>query len=256
MLRRSKRFFISQHPTFVSYKSPAKQKVEQSLYYWWWYALTLNTCYTNLCAKVQADKNANNGKGMYKVYNDFGDVRYEGDRHKAFCDWWRAKVNEHEEKGVYLFAEPITAKTVELIEDAQTAKQVANDASSLLIQIPKNIRRTDIDRRLNFIFERELEFERGRKARDVKRSNARYSVGTAVKVENIKTAFKVYELVQSSEKLSNYKIAKRVGIEVGSRTKDEATDIAYERRKIGIAVTRKKKIAVDIINNVGKGKFA
>ena len=46
---------------------------------------------------------------------------------------------------------------------------------------------------------------------DVKRSNVKYSVGTAVKVENIKTAFKVYELVQSSEKLSNYKIAKRVG---------------------------------------------
>ncbi len=58
-------------------QSPTKQKVEQSLYYWWGYALTLNTCYTNLCAKVQAEKNANNGKGMYKVYNDFGDVRYE-----------------------------------------------------------------------------------------------------------------------------------------------------------------------------------
>ena len=55
------------------------------------------------------------------------------------------------------------------------------------------------------------EFERGQKARDVKRSYAKYSVVTAVKVENIKTAFKVYELVQSSEKLSNYKIAKRVG---------------------------------------------
>ena len=55
------------------------------------------------------------------------------------------------------------------------------------------------------------EFDRGRKARDVKRSYAKYSFVTPVKVENIKTAFKVYELVQSSKKLSNYKIAKRVG---------------------------------------------
>ena len=55
------------------------------------------------------------------------------------------------------------------------------------------------------------EFERGRKASDVKRSNVKYSVGTAVKVENIKTAFKVYELVQSNKKLRNYIIAKWVG---------------------------------------------
>ncbi len=76
MYARMQKSYISQHATFGSYMKPIKHKVEQSLYYWWWHALTLNTCYTNLCAGLQADANANTGKGIYKIYNDFGDVRH------------------------------------------------------------------------------------------------------------------------------------------------------------------------------------
>ena len=49
--------------------------------------------------------------------------------------------------------------------------------------------------------------------------------------------------------------AKAVGLKVGSRTTDEAYDKAYEHRKISVAVTRKKKTAIDTIINVVEGKF-
>ena len=44
-------------------------------------------------------------------------------------------------------------------------------------------------------------------------------------------------------------------MKVESRTADEAYDKAYEPRKISVAVTRKKKTAVDAISNVAEGKF-
>ncbi|WP_443631185.1 hypothetical protein ABXT60_02425 [Candidatus Njordibacter sp. Uisw_056] len=68
-------------------------------------------------------------------------------------------------------------------------------------------------------------------------------------------AFDVYEQIllaeSDGEKVSNYKLAKVVGLKVGSRTTDEA----YEHRKISVAVTRKKKTAIDAIINVVEGKF-
>ena len=39
-------------------------------------------------------------------------------------------------------------------------------------------------------------------------------------------------------------------MKVGSRTTDEAYDKAYEHRKISVAVTRKKKTAIDAMSNV------
>ena len=44
-------------------------------------------------------------------------------------------------------------------------------------------------------------------------------------------------------------------MQVGSRTTDEAYDKAYEHRKISVAVTHKKKTAIDAIINVLEGKF-
>ena len=43
-----------------------------------------------------------------KVYEDFGDVRYEGDRYVAIVKWWNAKLTDGETKGAYLFTETLT----------------------------------------------------------------------------------------------------------------------------------------------------
>ena len=109
------------------------------------------------------------------------------------------------------------------------------------------------------IFTKEMTFERGRQTRNPNRSNARYSLSNPIKVETYKMAFDVYEQIllaeSDGEKVSNYKLAKVVGLKVGSRTADEAYDKAYEHRKISVAVTRKKKTAIDAIINVVEGKF-
>ena len=56
-------------------------------------------------------------------------------------------------------------------------------------------------------------------------------------------------------KVNNYALAKQVGIEVEQRNTDEEWNVAYKRRVVSVAVSRKKKVAVDAISNVVKGVF-
>ena len=109
------------------------------------------------------------------------------------------------------------------------------------------------------VFTKEVLFEKGRHIHNPTRSNARYNLSNPVKVETYKMAFDVYKqkLLSESdgEKVSNYKLAKVVGLTVGSRKTDEAYDKAYEHRKISVAKTRKMKTAIDAIINVVEGKF-
>ena len=58
-------------------------------------------------------------------------------RHKAFANWWRSKANDTETMEEYLFSGPVVATKVMLVGDTEAAKQSADDASSLLINIPQ-----------------------------------------------------------------------------------------------------------------------
>jgi len=62
-------------------------------------------------------------------------------------------------------------------------------------------------------------------------------------------------LSPTGEKVNNYALAKQVGIEVEQRNTEEDWDVAYKRRVVSVAVSRKKKVAVDAISNVVKGVF-
>ncbi len=53
----------------------------------------------------------------------------------------------------------------------------------------------------------------------------------------------------------NYALAKQVGIEVEQRNIEEEWDVAYKRRVVSVAVSRKKKVAVDAIAQVIVGQF-
>ena len=256
-----RRYFITQHPTFGSYAKPIRSKIETSPYFFWWLALTHNSDYIELCNNPSANRFKTNND-ILKVYKDFGDVRYEGDKYIAFTKWWRSKVNDTETRGEYLFAEPTTINKVMLIEDRDTAIQSADDESSLLIRIPKALTRRQIDMSIERIFSKEMTFEKGRQTRNPTRSNARYSLTSPIKVDNLKTAFEVYEHIllanRNGENVSNYQIAKRIGIVVTRKEetlKEQAMTVADERRTIGVSVTRKKKTAIDAISNVVEGKF-
>ena len=256
-----RRYFITQHPTFGSYAKPIRSKIETSPYFFWWLALTHNSDYIELCNNPSANRFKTNND-ILKVYKDFGDVRYEGDKYIAFTKWWRSKVNDTETRGEYLFAEPTTINKVMLVEDRDTAIQSVDDESSLLIRIPKALTRKQIDMSIERIFSKEMTFERGRQTRNPTRSNARYSLTSPIKVDNLKTAFEVYEHIllanRNGENVSNYQIAKRIGIVVTRKEetlKEQAMTVADERRTIGVSVTRKKRTAIDAISNVVEDKF-
>ena len=256
-----RRYFITQHPTFGSYAKPIRSKIETSPYFFWWLALTHNSDYIELCNNPSANRFKTNND-ILKVYKDFGDVRYEGDKYIAFTKWWRSKVNDTETRGEYLFAEPTTINKVMLVEDRDTAIQSVDDESSLLIRIPKALTRKQIDMSIERIFSKEMTFEKGRQTRNPTRSNARYSLTSPIKVDNLKTAFEVYEHIllanRNGENVSKYQIAKRIGIVVTRKEetlKEQAMTVADERRTIGVSVTRKKRTAIDAISNVVEGKF-
>ena len=46
-----------------------------------------------------------------------------------------------------------------------------------------------------------------------------------------------------------------MGIEVEQRNTEEEWDVAYKRRVVSVAVSRKKQVAVDAIFNVLSGTF-
>jgi len=256
-----KRFFISQHPTFGSYKNPVAYKVEQSPYYFWWLALTLNKEYLELCAAASEVIKSKHSP-IHKVFANFGDVRYEGDKHKAFANWWRSKANDTETMGEYLFAEPVVATKVMLVDDAEAAKQSANDASRLLIDIPKNLTRKQIDKALDTIFRKELSFEKGRQTRNPTRSNARYSLSKPAKAHSLKSAFDIIEAEREAlaigKKLSNVQLADNVGlkVEISQATRAEQDGLAeYEIYLLSTTVSRKKKLAKTAIGNAAAGIF-
>ena len=271
---RQRRYFISQHPIFGSYKSPTDnavvygEKIANSItrspYYYWWLALTHNLQYLNLCSNPQANKSKVSAN-MWQVYNDFGDVRYKGSKLKAFSDWFNEKVSDTDTKGTYLFAEPITINKVELITDAKLASEAVGDASSLLVQIPKGLKRKQIDVAINKLLSSNIDFERGRQVRNPNRSNARYHLTKPIAYQNYKLAFDVYEewhfAKENGQKISNKQIADAVGLEVKLSEVDEdirttSRDRAYENRVYSVAVSRKKSIAVKAIHNVGEGTLA
>jgi GH25 family lysozyme M1 (1,4-beta-N-acetylmuramidase) len=62
-------------------------------------------------------------------------------------------------------------------------------------------------------------------------------------------------VVLNDIKINNYALAKQVGIDVEQRNTEEEWDVVYKRRVVSVAVSRKKKVAVDAIKSVAKGKF-
>ena len=183
-------------------------------------------------------------------------------RHKAFANWWRSKANDTETMGEYLFSEPVAATKVMLVDDAEAARRCASDASSLLIDIPKNLTRSQIDKALDNIFRKELSFEKGRQTRNPTRSNARYSLSKPAKAHSLKSAFDIIEAEREAlamgKNLSNVQLADKVGlkVEISEATRAEQDGLAeYEIYLLSTTVSRKKKLAKTAIGDAAAGIF-
>ena len=259
------RFFISPHPTFGSYANPIKFKVYASPYFWWWYALTLNEDYRKICQQYdksapKLDTQTDREIVMRRVFSDFGDVRYEGCRYKAFAKWWTNRVNTNETRGVYLFAEPYDDTRVEIIDNVEDAKTALLDANSVLLNLPINLKRRYIDKDINRILKKRQTLAKGRTVRNPKLSKARYSLSKPCVPNALKKAFDVYDAKlqakQSGEKVGNFEIGIRAKLVYNERVKtDEVPSEANRRRTISILVSRHISNVKRMIDNVGGGTF-
>lgn len=252
------RFFVSQHPTFGSYSNPVRHRVQASPYFYWWLALTLNEDYIEFCRNPRGNRFETN-EPIQRVYSDFGDVRYEGDKYIAFAKWWSGKVANGEKRGEFLFAEPKTVKRVELVTDVEEARRLISNDDELVIRVSRGMQKQHIDNALKRIFDRELSFEKGRQIRNPNRSNARYSLSCPVSTDNLKMAFEIYEMTVQAKrdgmKLKNQQIAEAVGLSIDKRSTEDVADRASDNRALSVAVSRKRKTAADAIANVVKGVF-
>ena len=80
----------------------------------------------------------------------------------AFGKWWNAKLANGEAKSNHLFAEPFVKMKVELVEDVDIAERLIADEDELLMGVSRRMKQTEIDKTLNRIFQRHIEFETGR----------------------------------------------------------------------------------------------
>ena len=143
-----------------------------SIYYLWFEYLKRSEKYKTACA--------NNGKGMAKLYKDFGNVfEYEGV--EGFWSWWN-------ERGQYLFGIEATQEIVEF----DSADEVVGYEDYKLIAIPKNITATTIKKRLNKLVD-DMKSE----LKPTAEQTAKYSIfQTKVDVESLKSCLMAYDLKQ------------------------------------------------------------
>lgn len=257
------RFFHSPYPTFGSYKNPTHWKIEASPYYWWWYALTLNDDYAELCEQKAVNTVVNTKDArMLQVYEDFGDVRYEGDRYVAFTDWWTKRVNTNERCGEYLFAEPPHTASVSVIQHVDDAAAALSSENTLLIAVDTTRQRKHIDTRIDGILKKHMgKLKRGRQVRNPKLSAARYSLSKIVHAQTLKKTFTVYDIrcaaAAEGRRVSSWDVADQAKLDYQQREKlDEvALEGADERRIISTIVARHMKNAKTMVENAAVGIF-
>lgn len=249
------RYFAVQHPTFGSYKKPIKHRVEGSLYYWWWYALTLNETYNELCEGRVRAGNAEESK-LRSLFADFGDVRYEGCKYIAFCNWWTSRVATGEKRGEFLFAEKQSEKFTQLISNKDDFEKFYTDSEYLVIAVHKHSQKQYIEKSINRILSNNSEFRKGKLAFDIANSSARYKIHKPLTVQSVKKAFDCYTIKKDRVGLiSNNEIAILAGLSVKSKAKDEITDKESLARTTSITVSRYIKLARELTNNVLQGKL-
>jgi hypothetical protein len=263
-----RRKFFSQHPTFGSSKSPTKSKVEASPYYWWWLALTLNEDYVTFCAR-QAEHASKTRvlntkeKRLEQVYEDFGDVRYEGERYIAFAKWWLSTTDNGETRGVYLFAEPVLTgvRRIEVIEEIERAMIALNTSNRILISIDTSLQRQHIDKAIDNILRKRLDLRRGRTTKtNPQNSLARYKLAKPLLASTLKKIFDLYEAKHrektSGTSTTHAKLAKNLGLKFGVRKhKDSVSDYASRSRIISIQVSRYLSTAKKLISQTNEGTF-
>jgi hypothetical protein len=250
------RFFVSPHPTFGSYSNPLPWRAQASPYFWWWRALVWaqqqETLSESSLVGEQRDR-------WQQVLRDFGQLQATDDIYTSFCDWWREKMPNGEQRGVYLFAEPVMESKTQEVVAPQEANRLIADDRYIVIAVPKDVQlgyaRESVDR----ILKRHNVRKEGRQVRDPKRSLARYQLTKSVQVDTMKKAFGLYEERMKADLIGdtvkNVELAKRVNLKHDQKVKDQVIDKAARNRIVSVIVSRYLKFARDAIGRVQLGSF-
>ena len=174
-----------------------------SIYYLWFEYLKRSDKYKKACA--------NNGKGMKKLYNDFGDVfAYEGV--DGFWIWWN-------ERGQHIFG---STKKGDIVEFASADEVVGYDDYKL-IAIPTNLNSTTLKKRLSKLVDgikNEL--------KPTAQHTTKYPIAQSkVDVESLRSCLMAYDLKQQGLDVLE------IGLQVMWVSSAEAKDLIEDGRSRG-----------------------
>ena len=116
--------------------------ITDSVYYYWFEYLKLSEDYKKACA--------NNGKGMTKLYKDFGNVfdeKYEGI--EGFWKWWTEN-----ERGVKLFGIKAHGNNWIGLDEAMSLQNDIEENNIKLFAVPTNTTKTAIKKQFNKLLAR------------------------------------------------------------------------------------------------------
>ncbi len=196
-----------------------------SIYYLWFEYLKRSEKYKTACA--------NNGKGMAKLYKDFGNI-FEHESVEGFWSWWN-------EKGQYLFGIEATQEIVEF----DSADEVVGYEDYKLIAIPKNITATTIKKRLNKLVD-DMKSE----LKPTAEQTAKYSIAqTKVDVESLKSCLMAYDLKQKGTDVLE------IGLQVKWISGAEAKDLIEDGRRKGKEVDLEKLAELSENNSKEYGRL-
>jgi hypothetical protein len=176
-----------------------------SIYYLWFEYLKRSEKYQKACA--------NNGKGMSKLYKDFGNIfEYEGV--EGFWRWWN-------ERGQLLFStKPLSnIDAFFTMDDIEDYKTEIDKGKILLLPIPTSGSRELIKKSANKLID-SVDFYKG------KEHKADYEVAnTKVDVKGLKKALLAYDLYQQQKDILE------IGLIVSGFDKSEFDDWLADGRK-------------------------
>lgn len=189
----------------------------QSIYYLWFEYLKRSEKYKKACA--------NNGKGMKKIYDDFGDI-FElktdangyTDAEDFYRNWW-----EKDNRGARLFGIRAIDELKEFasVEDVLSLQNDIDDYE--IVVLPKSLPKTIMRKRVG-------ELITALQSKDVDRGKARYPiVSERVDVESLYDCLDVYDVMATKEYTAVEAYAKVFGIKAKHKHLDLFTDARSER---------------------------
>lgn len=238
-------YFLAPYPLFGTKQKPLTLSYQQrSPYYWWWAFLNRNEEYLKCCE--------NNGKGkLSHLFKDFGDIRK-----KDFKDWWSEK-----NRGGYLFGE----RRSDFLPTELTSKDDWDKAwtseSALVVAFPLAMSKRQLQGFFAKILKKRHTAKRGRTAKKLKGSTAKYPLNRSYTIESLQKSLEVYDCYTRMKKENPKTKLWEIGTELRlvrsaiPSAKDLKGDTMVKRNIMAATVKRYLNQAQTIIKGTSEGIF-